>query len=140
MVGTCRDFGLRGTHLTEHPGVWIGPGTDEDRKIASVGVHLRRNVSSHGVGLNVGVDLGWFDRIVACGLVGRRATSVGFERRRMQQGDHGDGILDGRTGQLDKDIPMVEEVADAFASNVATLLPNVEDKVLKVSEADVWPG
>ena len=50
----------------------------DDEKIASVGVHLRRNVASHGIGLNVETNLEWFDRIVACGLVGKRATS--FEK------------------------------------------------------------
>ena len=50
--------------------------TSEDDKIASVGVHLRRNVTSHGIGLNVNTDLKWFDRTVACGLVGKRATSL----------------------------------------------------------------
>lgn len=52
--------------------------TTEQDKIASVGVHLRRNVTSHGIGLNVSTDLKWFERIVACGLVGKHATS--FEK------------------------------------------------------------
>lgn len=58
--------------MTANPGVW----TSEEDKIASVGVHLRRGVASHGIGLNVSTDLGWFDRIVACGLVGKKATSL----------------------------------------------------------------
>ncbi|MCJ1356474.1 MAG: hypothetical protein MMC33_006469 [Icmadophila ericetorum] len=67
---TCAHYGIK-SFTTENPGVW----TTEDDKIASVGVHLRRGVASHGVGLNISVDLGWFDRIVACGLVGKKATS-----------------------------------------------------------------
>lgn len=47
-----------------------------ERKIAALGVHLRRNVTSYGVGLNVQTDLRWFDRIVACGLVGKGVTSM----------------------------------------------------------------
>ena len=73
MIGTCAAYGIEG-FTTENPGVWV---TEED-KIASVGVHLRRNVASHGVGLNIATKLAWFDRIVACGLVGKRATS--FEK------------------------------------------------------------
>lgn len=68
---TCERYGVA-TRRTENPGVWY----DEDRKICAVGVHLRRNVSSHGVGLNVGTDLGWLDRIVACGMEDKRATSL----------------------------------------------------------------
>jgi lipoyl(octanoyl) transferase len=60
---------------TENTGVWTSP----DDKIAAIGVHMRRNVTSHGVGLNVGTDLWWFDRIVACGLEGKRTTS--FEKQ-----------------------------------------------------------
>ena len=71
LIDTCSYYGVKG-FTTDHPGVW----TTEDDKIASLGVHLRRNVSSHGVGLNVNTDLGWFDRIVACGLVGKKATSL----------------------------------------------------------------
>ena len=47
-----------------------------EKKIAALGVHLRRSVSSYGVGLNVYTDLRWFERIVACGLVGKGVTSM----------------------------------------------------------------
>ena len=71
VISTCAHYGLK-SFTTDNPGVW----TSDDDKIASVGVHLRRNVTSHGIGLNVTTDLKWFDRIVACGLVGKRATSL----------------------------------------------------------------
>jgi lipoyl(octanoyl) transferase len=58
---------------TENPGVWDESG---ERKIAALGVHLRRNITSYGVGLNINTDLRWFERIVACGLVGKGVTNV----------------------------------------------------------------
>jgi lipoate-protein ligase B len=64
-------YNLKGIR-TSNPGVWI----DEDKKIAALGVHLRRNVTSYGVGLNISTDLRWFDRIVACGLEGKQTTSL----------------------------------------------------------------
>jgi lipoyl(octanoyl) transferase len=70
LIATCARYGIRAM-TTEHTGVW----TSEDDKIASIGVHMRRNITSHGVALNVNTDLWWFDRIVACGLEGKRATS-----------------------------------------------------------------
>src|SRR5215469_8174582 len=73
LIRTCGRYGLEATR-TEHTGVWTSP----ERKIAAIGVHLRRNVTSHGVGLNVSTDLWWFERIVACGLADKKATS--FER------------------------------------------------------------
>jgi lipoyl(octanoyl) transferase len=55
-------------------GVWVG-----ERKIASIGVALRRWVSWHGFALNVGPDLSGFDRITPCGISGVRMTSVARE-------------------------------------------------------------
>jgi lipoate-protein ligase B len=71
-ISTLAKWNIRGVR-TENPGVW---DEDEERKIAALGVHLRRSISSYGVGLNVSTDLRWFDRIVACGLVGKSVTSV----------------------------------------------------------------
>ena len=52
-------------------GVWVG-----DRKIASIGVHVARGVTTHGFAVNVDNDLQPFEWIVACGLEGVRMTSV----------------------------------------------------------------
>ncbi|CAI6335935.1 unnamed protein product [Periconia digitata] len=93
LIATCARYGIKAM-TTEHTGVWTTP----DDKIAAVGVHMRRNITSHGVGLNVGTDLWWFDRIVACGLEGKRTTS--FER----EGVVGNGVRE--VGEV-----FVEEVA-----------------------------
>lgn len=74
LISTCARYGING-FTTENPGVW----TSLDHKIAALGVHLRRNITSHGIGLNISTDLMWFDRIVACGLEGKYATS--FEKQ-----------------------------------------------------------
>lgn len=55
-------------------GVWVG-----DRKIASLGVHVSRGVSTHGFAVNVDNDLTPFSWIVPCGLTGVRMTSVAAE-------------------------------------------------------------
>ncbi|KAF1958799.1 lipoyltransferase [Byssothecium circinans] len=73
LISTCKHYGIIAM-TTENTGVW----TSEDDKIAAIGVHMRRNITSHGVGLNVDTELWWFERIVACGLEGKRTTS--FER------------------------------------------------------------
>jgi lipoyl(octanoyl) transferase len=64
-------------------GVWI-----EDRKVASIGVHVQRGVTTHGFAVNVDTDLEPFDWIVPCGLPGVRMTTLETEglacfRRRM---------------------------------------------------------
>ena len=52
-------------------GVWVG-----DRKIASIGVHLSREVTTHGFAVNVENDMQPFEWVVACGLDGVRMTSL----------------------------------------------------------------
>jgi lipoyl(octanoyl) transferase len=61
----------------EHTGVWV-----DDRKIASIGVHLSRGVSAHGFALNVDNDVEPFHQVTACGLPDVRMTSVALETGR----------------------------------------------------------
>lgn len=80
VIDLLRGYRVNG-FVTEDPGVWVrdphsGPGS-QPKKITAVGVHLRRNISSFGVGLNVTQEPMWFFRqIVACGLEGKEATSL----------------------------------------------------------------
>jgi lipoyl(octanoyl) transferase len=55
----------------DYTGVWV-----QDRKIASIGVHLSREVTTHGFAVNVENDLQPFQWVVACGLDGVRMTSL----------------------------------------------------------------
>ena len=83
VIATCARYGIECT-TTENPGVWTTPV----KKIAALGVHLRRNITSHGIGLNVNTDLWWFERIVACGLEGKKTTSLeaeGVKEARMEE-------------------------------------------------------
>jgi lipoate-protein ligase B len=54
-----------------HPGVWVGRS-----KIAAVGFHLSKSVSTHGFALNLNTDLSYFTTIVACGLATMKTTSL----------------------------------------------------------------
>jgi lipoyl(octanoyl) transferase len=58
-------------------GVWVG-----DRKIASIGVHVSKGVTSHGFAVNVDNDVEPFHQVTACGLPGVRMTSVALETGR----------------------------------------------------------
>ncbi|KAJ5768313.1 hypothetical protein N7533_000896 [Penicillium manginii] len=79
VIDLLKKYGVEG-FVTEDPGVWVKDRSRSDaaaRKITAVGVHLRRNISSFGVGLNVTQEPMWFFRqIVACGLEGKEATSL----------------------------------------------------------------
>ena len=63
----------------DYTGVWVGDGERSERKIASIGVHLSRGVSTHGFALNVDNDLAPFAWIVACGLPDVAMTSLARE-------------------------------------------------------------
>jgi lipoyl(octanoyl) transferase len=58
-------------------GVWVG-----ERKIASIGLHVSRGVTTHGLAVNVDNDLQPFEWVVACGMADVRMTSVSAETRR----------------------------------------------------------
>jgi lipoyl(octanoyl) transferase len=83
MIGLTAEFGLAARRSAAGHGIWIdavagGPaekGAGEE-KLAALGVHLSRWVSSHGFAYNVATDLRYFDLIVPCGLAGKRATSL----------------------------------------------------------------
>lgn len=70
-------YGVAGERRPGTPGVWAGT-----RKIASVGVHISRWVTMHGIAINVDLDLTPFTLINPCGLVGMEMTSIARETDR----------------------------------------------------------
>jgi lipoyl(octanoyl) transferase len=76
IVATLAGEGVAGARARpedgpDYTGVWTG-----DRKIASIGVHVARGVTTHGFAVNVENDLQPFSWVVACGLEGVQMTSV----------------------------------------------------------------
>ena len=72
LIEVLGQFGIAARTRSGYAGVWL----DERRKIASIGVGLRRWVTIHGFALNVRCDLARFDAIVPCGLQGVEMTSM----------------------------------------------------------------
>jgi len=70
-----REFGIEGRRFPPHTGVWVGV-MENPLKIAAIGVKVRKWVSLHGIALNCDNDLGAFDLIVPCGIVGHGVTSL----------------------------------------------------------------
>jgi lipoyl(octanoyl) transferase len=63
IIDTLAEFGIVAGRIPKLTGVWV-----DGRKIAAIGVHLSRWVTSHGFALNVNTDLSYFQYIVPCGL------------------------------------------------------------------------
>ncbi len=73
-IRTLEDFDLTATRRPPYTGIWIG-----DKKIAAIGVAVRRCITFHGLALNVNPDLIYFKRIIPCGLAWADVTSMAKE-------------------------------------------------------------
>jgi lipoate-protein ligase B len=71
LIEALSEFGVAGARIEGLTGVWT-----EGKKIASIGIGVRRWITYHGFALNVNPDLSYFRRIHLCGLKGREATSI----------------------------------------------------------------
>ncbi len=99
LIRTCGDFGIATQRVAGLTGVWTtaensdaGVGTGDlarpsesktrpaaEAKIAAMGVHISRSVTSHGFALNVNTDLSYFNLIVPCGITAKPVTSMAKE-------------------------------------------------------------
>ena len=75
IIASLADVGVETGPIDGLTGVW----THEPRKIASIGVHVSRGVTTHGFAINVNNDLQPFEWIVPCGIENCRMTSVARE-------------------------------------------------------------
>ena len=75
MICAAADYGLSARRILCRHGIWIDAPQGEE-KLAALGVHLSRWVTSHGFAFNVSTDLRYFDLIIPCGIKDKRATSL----------------------------------------------------------------
>ncbi len=102
LIRTCADFSIPTTRICGLTGVWtttdhVDPGlrpgqggsetrlqkAKEEAKIAALGVHISRAVTSHGFALNVNIDLDCFNLIIPCGIATKAVTSMAKELSRQ---------------------------------------------------------
>jgi lipoyl(octanoyl) transferase len=81
VMATVWQFGVEAGRVEDLPGVWVAGS----RKLAAVGVRVKRGVTTHGLALNVSTDLAWFDEMVPCGIPGCQVTSLERETGRTLQ-------------------------------------------------------
>jgi lipoyl(octanoyl) transferase len=75
MIRATAEFGINAERVAGKTGIWVRAGNTEE-KLAAIGVHISRWVTSHGFAYNVSTDLRNFDLIVPCGIADRKATSL----------------------------------------------------------------
>src|SRR5271155_3827877 len=76
MIRTSAEFGIVARRVEGRHGLWVDIAADQEEKLAAIGVHLSRWVTSHGFAYNVSTDLRYFDLIVPCGIADKRVTSL----------------------------------------------------------------
>jgi len=80
LIFTCNDFGVPAQRIPKRTGVWtLAGGRIPERKIAAIGIHVARAITTHGFALNVTTDLRDFELIVPCGIADRGVTSLEAE-------------------------------------------------------------
>jgi lipoyl(octanoyl) transferase len=105
LIRTCGDLGIPTERLKGLTGVWTSAeGAHPQAKIAAIGVHISRAVTSHGFALNVTNDLDYFNLIIPCGIQDKPVTSMEKE------------IREGRALRGEK-VPQMQEVAHMIARN-----------------------
>jgi lipoyl(octanoyl) transferase len=75
MIRATAEFGITAERVAGKTGIWVRTGKTEE-KLAAIGIHISRWVTSHGFAYNVSTDLRNFDLIVPCGIANRKATSL----------------------------------------------------------------
>jgi lipoyl(octanoyl) transferase len=141
LIRTCGDLGIPTERIKGLTGVWtVGDSprrcgdaeensAHQQAKIAAIGVHISRAVTSHGFALNVSNDLDYFNLIIPCGIPDKPVTSIEKEIREKRSLREGE-------------IPTMQEVAHVVARNFGRVfrkqtlwLESLEDLMASASPA-----
>ena len=71
VIRLLKKVGVKGERKERYTGVWV-----KDKKIASIGIAIKKWVTYHGLALNVNVDLSYFSLILPCGMDNKKVTSL----------------------------------------------------------------
>ena len=74
ISNTLMYYGLETNVPIKETGIWV-----KDKKIASIGIHVSRGVTMHGLAININTDLSYFDNIISCGIEGVKMTTIDKE-------------------------------------------------------------
>ena len=116
IIAALADWSVDAELVEGLTGVW----TPQRRKVASIGVHVNRGVTTHGLAINVNNDLQPFEWIVPCGIESCRMTSVARELGAEQDLDAFATTVRDRFGEVYERTP-VEVTADELSERLLDL-------------------
>ena len=138
IIRTLAHWGVEAGRIPKWTGVWVGEESDPDAaKIAAIGVHIKRWVTTHGFALNVMTDLSHFGMIIPCGITERGVTSLSRLKGRLIDPDEVARVVGREFGAV-FGWPVEERGFDLETVAVALLrhaAPEPEVLVLRRSEA-----
>jgi lipoyl(octanoyl) transferase len=125
LIRTCGDFGIPTKRLKGLAGAWTE--TEPSGKVAAIGVHISRSVTSHGFALNVNTDLSYFNLIIPCGITSHPVTSMQKELGRELN-------LNEVSQSISRNFGAVFSSQIHWLDSIDTLLGNRVDVPLKVPD------
>jgi lipoyl(octanoyl) transferase len=159
LIRTCADFGIPAKRVAGLTGVWTDAAIEEasvgtgalarrgksktrpaaEAKIAALGVHISRSVTSHGFALNVNTDLSYFNLIVPCGITAKPVTSMAKELgRELDLNDVAQAVSRNFGGVFGSQMLWVETI-DALLGNSVGLPMKAPDELRHLrGEDDVF--
>ena len=163
LIRTCANFGIATQRVAGLTGVWTdaseveihGEGHDFSRaemsrpnrgalapegrgeaKIAAIGVHISRSVTSHGFALNVNTDLSFFNLIVPCGITSKPVTSMQKELGRDVETDQVANALSRNFGTVFGRQMLWVETIDALLGNTVGVPMKAPEEVRRLRGED----
>lgn len=100
MIRASAELGIPARRVEGQTGIWTG-GAGAEEKLAAIGIHISRWVTSHGFAYNVATDLRYFELIVPCGIADRKATSL-------------EKLLERSVSLSEARLPLSQQVAEVF--------------------------
>ncbi|KAG6371604.1 lipoyltransferase [Boletus reticuloceps] len=132
MIQTYLSSAHKLAHVpSEHTGVFLDPAT----KVASIGVQVRHRLTTHGFAVNVTQEpLGWFDKVVACGLADVKAGCIALAAgEQVQVHDMVEGMVHAFSRSYGRDMKKLEVES---AGEVGEAIHELEEEARKAGD---WP-
>jgi len=124
MIRATEEYGIAARRVKGLHGIWADTPAGPE-KLAALGVHLSRWVTSHGFAYNVSTELRYFDLIVPCGISGKRATSL-------------EKILGRRVGTNEVAGRLARHFGEVFSRNMVSIARDeFEDSLLERQESGI---
>ncbi|MGA7292370.1 MAG: lipoyl(octanoyl) transferase LipB [Terriglobales bacterium] len=134
LIRTCADFGIPTGRVAGLTGVWTE--SEPAAKIAAIGVHISRSVTSHGFALNVNTDLSYFNLIVPCGITAKPVTSMQKELGREVDLSDVARAVSRNFGRVFQSQMLGVETIDALLGNVVGVPMKVPEALRQIHGSD----